>query len=88
MASRSSTSTRRSVAIGLAGLANILDPEVIVVAGGLVELGEVLLDPIRAELAHRIEGPEYRPPVPVVAAELGERAGVIGAATLARTVVP
>lgn len=77
----------RNIATGLAGLANILDPEVIVVAGGLVELGDVLLQPIRAEFNSRIEGPEYRPEVPVVAAALGERAGVVGAAALARTLV-
>src|SRR5262249_11960218 len=45
-----------NVAIGLAGLVNILDPEVVVVGGGLVELGDVLLDPVREELARRIEG--------------------------------
>jgi glucokinase len=77
----------RSVATGLAGLANILDPEKIVIAGGLIELGAVLIEPIRVEFDHRIEGPEFRPEIPVVAAELGERAGVIGAAALARTLV-
>jgi glucokinase len=75
----------RAVATGLAGLANVLDPELIVVAGGLIELGDVLLGPIRAEFGGRLEGPEFRPEVPVVAAALGERAGVIGAAALART---
>ena len=36
------------VAIGFAGLANILDPEVIVVSGGLINLGDVLIERIRA----------------------------------------
>jgi glucokinase len=74
----------RQVAIGLVGLANILDPEIIVVSGGLVVLGEVLLAPIRAEFAGRIEGAAHRPPIDVVEAELGEQAGVVGAAVLAR----
>lgn len=72
------------VAIGLAGLINILDPERIVVSGGLVALGDVLFDPLQAAFARRIEGARYRPPVAIVPAALGERAGVIGAAVLAR----
>lgn len=72
------------VALGFAGLTNILDPEIIVVSGGLIELGEVLLQPIRDAFATHLEGAPYRPAVPIVAAALGERAGVVGAAALAR----
>jgi glucokinase len=75
------------VAIGMAGLTNILDPAVIVVSGGLVELGDVLLEPVRRAFAGRIEGPSHRPPVPIIAGELGDAAGVVGAAALAREVV-
>jgi glucokinase len=74
----------RQVAVGLVGLVNILDPERVVVSGGLVELDDVLLAPLRAAFAGRIEGAEHRPAVPIVAAELGGQAGVIGAAVLAR----
>jgi glucokinase len=74
----------RNVAIGFVGLANLVDPEVIVVSGGLVELGDLLLDPIRRSFDRHLEGAEFRPSVPVIAAELGSRAGVIGAAVLAR----
>lgn len=76
----------RNVAIGFAGLANILDPEMIVVSGGLIELGDVLLEPVRAAFASQLEGAPHRPPVPIVPAELGDRAGVIGGAVLAREV--
>jgi glucokinase len=75
------------VALGMAGLVNILDPEVIVVSGGLVELGDVLLDPMRVELQDHLEGSEYRPEVPLLAGELGDAAGVVGAAALARDLV-
>jgi glucokinase len=75
------------VAVGLAGLTNILDPDRIVVSGGLVELGETLFAPLRVAFARRIEGSEYRPAVDIVPAELGDRAGVIGAAALARELV-
>jgi glucokinase len=76
------------VAVGIAGLANILDPARIVVSGGLVELGEVLFAPLRASVRGRLEGAAFRPEIEVVAAELGERAGVIGAAALARRLIP
>ena len=72
------------VAIGFAGLANILDPEVIVVSGGLINLGDVLIERIRARFPQHLEAPDYRPEIPIVAATLGEQAGVIGAAVLAR----
>ena len=72
------------VALGFAGLANILDPELIVVSGGLVELGDVLLDPLRAAFLGHLEGSAHRPAVPIVAAELGDASGMVGAAALAR----
>lgn len=73
-----------NVAIGLAGLANILDPSIIVVGGGLIALGDLLLDRLRGSFAGRIGAPDLRPPIDIVAAALGERAGAIGAAALAR----
>ena len=72
------------VALGLANLANILDPECIVVGGGLIEAGEVLLAPTRRAFDRLLEGARHRPAIPIVAAALGERAGAIGAALLAR----
>lgn len=72
------------VAVGLVGLVNVFDPEKVLVSGGLVELGDVLLGPLGAAFHGRIEGAPYRPDVPVVVAELGGRAGVVGAAALAR----
>jgi glucokinase len=76
------------VAVGLAGLANILDPERIVVSGGLVELGETLFAPLRAAFGRRIEGVEYRPLIAIVPSVLGDHAGVIGAAARARDLEP
>ena len=77
----------RDVALGLAGLANILDPEVIVVSGGLVEIGDALLVPLRQAFQGHLEGSAHRPAVPVVAGELGDAAGVVGAAALARDLI-
>ena len=77
-----------NVALGLAGLANILDPECIVIAGGLVELGPLLFGPLREAFGRHIEGVDYRPSVAIVPAQLGERAGAVGAAVLARSLRP
>ena len=73
-----------NVALGLAGLANVLDPELIVIGGGLVELGPLLFDPLRAAFMRHVEGAAFRPAIPIVPARLGERAGAVGAAVLAR----
>jgi glucokinase len=77
-----------NVALGLASLANILDPEIIVIAGGLVELGPLLFDPLAESFLRHVEGGAYRPKIPIVPAELGERAGAVGAAVLARDLLP
>jgi glucokinase len=76
------------VALGLGGLVNIFDPELVVIGGGLVHLGEVLVGAIRAALPAHIEAADRRTVPPVVAAALGEQAGAVGAAALARTLVP
>jgi glucokinase len=74
-----------NVAIGLAGLATILDPECIVLSGGIVEMGELLFAPLRVSFAEHVEGERFRRPIPLLRAALGERAGAIGAAALAAT---
>src|SRR5262249_27669887 len=58
----------RHVAVGLVGLANIFDPVMILISGGLVELGSVLLDPLRAWFAGQIEGASYRDPIEILPA--------------------
>jgi glucokinase len=74
----------RWLGIGLADMAQILDPQLLVVGGGVVEAGDLLLGPTRRSfmdaLAARVKIPvaEIRP------AELGNAAGVVGAADLAR----
>jgi glucokinase len=78
----------RAVAVGLGGLINILDPEVVVISGGLIDLGDHLLVPLRAALPEYVEAAALRPMPPVLAAALGEHAGAVGAAALARTLLP
>lgn len=73
----------RRLGEGMAGLVNVLDPELVVVGGGAIEAGELLLGPARSVFRQSVEAPEYRPDVPVRAAELVNDAGGIGAALLA-----
>jgi glucokinase len=68
---------------GIAGLVNVLDPEVVVIGGGVADIGPMLLDPARRAYRNAVEAPEHRPDVPILPAELGNRAGAIGAAALA-----
>ena len=67
---------------GLANLAAILDPECIVVGGGVSEAGELLLGPARAAFDKALPGTGYRPRVEILRAALGADAGIVGAADL------
>lgn len=67
------------VAVGLANLVTLLDCSMVVVGGGLVDLGDHLLDPVRRHLPELLMGAAHRPPVEVVAAALGPTAGAVGA---------
>lgn len=70
-------------ALGMVNLVQALDVSMVVLGGGLAEAADVLLEPVRAAFAERAVAPGHRPPVAIVAAELGERAGAIGAGLLA-----
>ena len=69
---------------GLADVAAVLDPSMFVVGGGVSTAGALLLDPARARFAASLTGRGWRRLAPVVAAELGPEAGLVGAADLAR----
>lgn len=71
----------RRLGVAAASLANVFDPDVIVVGGGVMALGDLLLDPAREELRARALPPMNG--VSIVAAQLGPDAGMIGAATMA-----
>ncbi len=71
------------VALGVANLVNVLDPEVVVLGGGLVGEADLFLDATRSAYDDLVLGHGHRPPVPIVAAATGEQAGALGAALLA-----
>ncbi|MDX6327767.1 MAG: glucokinase, partial [Streptomycetaceae bacterium] len=69
---------------GLADLASLFDPSAFIVGGGVSDEGELVLDPIRKSFRRWLVGSQYRPPAQVLAARLGGKAGLVGAADLAR----
>ncbi|HYI98164.1 MAG TPA: ROK family protein [Thermoleophilaceae bacterium] len=72
----------RRLGIGIAGIVNALDPEVIVIGGAAVAAGDPLLEPARVALAERALPPGGEPP-PIVPAHFGDESGMLGAALLA-----
>ena len=70
---------------GIASLTAVLDPAMVVVGGGVSEAEELLLGPTRAAFAEQLTGRGHRPELVITRATLGNRAGLIGAADLARS---
>jgi len=71
--------------LGLGNLANILEPALLIVGGGLVKTGDLLLEPARQALPPFAKANAefgYFKPIPIVPAELGQEAGLVGAALL------
>ena len=74
----------RALGQGLADLAAVLDPEVIVMTGGMTEAGPILLEPVTAAFRAHLTAHARRPEIPVLISSAGQDAGLVGAADLAR----
>ncbi|KWV32211.1 glucokinase [Micromonospora rifamycinica] len=74
----------RWLGTSLADMAQILDPQVLVVGGGVVDAGDLLLGPTRRSFTDALAQRSRLPVAEIRPAELGNSAGVIGAADLAR----
>ena len=72
------------LAAGIGGMVNILRPEVIIVGGGVSRQGEVLIAPVREKLRKYCYASSVIEPPAIMAASLGNDAGIIGAALLAK----
>jgi len=68
---------------GVASVAAILDPELVVLGGGVSEAGALLIDPALAAFRRQLTGRGHRPEARFALASLGNDAGMIGAADLA-----
>lgn len=71
------------VALGLVNVVNLVDPEVVALGGGVTAALDLVLEPVGSHVRELIYGADHRRLPRIVAAELGERAGAIGAALLA-----
>ncbi len=69
---------------GIASLAAILDPGVVAIGGGVAEAGDLLMGRTRAAFDATLPGGDHRPHLEMRLATLGNEAGLIGAADLAR----
>ncbi|WP_051299082.1 ROK family glucokinase [Arthrobacter castelli] len=70
--------------MGLANLAAALDPGRFVIGGGLSGAGDLLLQPTQASFQRHLTGRGFRPAAPISMAQFGARAGMVGAADMAR----
>ncbi len=77
------TKAATCLGVGMVNLVNIFNPEMIIVGGGVAQMGDLLLDPARQVVRERA----FQLPaqvVRIVPAQLGDNAGVLGAAIFAR----
>lgn len=74
----------RWLGTGSATVAALLDPALVVVGGGVSAAGGLLVDPAREAFAAQLTGRGYRPEARIELASLGNEAGIVGAADLAR----
>ena len=73
------------LAVGVANMINIFFPEVVGLSGGVANQGENLLKPLRAAVEPMVFGHEFaKKHTRITTCTLGYRAGVIGAALLAK----
>lgn len=73
--------------VGLTIVADVLDPELIVVGGGVAGDADLFLERAADSTASSMVGSGYRPIPRIVTAELGGRAGMVGVADLARRLI-
>lgn len=76
--------TAQWLGAGIASLSVLLDPACVVIGGGVIDAGEILLAPTRAAVERNMPFAGKHPSPRIIAAELGNEAGLVGAADLAR----
>ena len=74
----------KALSVGLNNIINVLDPEILCLGGGVAGAGQALMRPLQAAMAGQSYAREGQPTTRVVLAELGNDAGLIGAAMLGR----
>ena len=76
--------TAQWLGAGIASLSVLLDPACVIIGGGVIDAGEILLAPTRAAVERYMPFAGKHPTPRIIAAQLGNEAGLVGAADLAR----
>lgn len=76
--------TGQWLGVGIAALSVVLDPACVIIGGGVIDAGEILLAPTRQALERTMPFAGMHPSPRIIAAELGNEAGLVGVADLAR----
>ena len=74
----------RWIGEGSASVAALLDPALVVIGGGVGAAGDLLLRPARTAFADQLSARGHRPEAAIMLASMGNEAGIVGAADLAR----
>lgn len=74
------------IGTGLSNIINLLDPEVIIISGGISRAGRILFEPIKMAIQKRILGASYRK-FRIVPSRLRDDAGILGSAYFAAGVI-
>lgn len=73
------------VGLAVASLLHVLNPQIVVIGGGVSNAGELWFTPLRRAVAEYVLDPAYYQKVPIVPAALGDNVALIGAAALVAT---
>lgn len=76
--------TAQWLGAGIASLSVVLDPACVIIGGGVIDAGEILLGPTRAAVERYMPFSGKHPSPRIIAARLGNEAGLVGVADLAR----
>lgn len=76
--------TAQWLGAGIASLAMVLDPACVIIGGGVIDAGEILLAPTRLAVERNMPFSGKHPSPKIIAAQLGNEAGLVGVADLAR----
>jgi len=76
--------TAQWLGAGIASLSVLLDPACVIIGGGVIDAGDILLTPTREALERYLPFAGKHPSPRIVAAQLGNEAGLVGVADLAR----
>ena len=72
------------IGLGLVSLINTLNPDIVTLSGGLLNMGNLLIGPLRKIIQIQKYGPAQQ--TPIIETQLGENCGLLGAAALAQQI--